>query len=872
MTGNTAKLRELVNAIIIDNIKNNIEASTKEKTGYDPSVPQSPSEYAYHVTGRDQISKEKNKNIYKYIDEARFERAIEEAKKSYKDKEAIAEARQLVVDSLNSEKVAYILREDFEEDDIESNIGYCQIVARAIQGIGIDDSNMGIPDSVWADKNKPLKSKKGLTAEEEFKGTLLLCLDGKKPLKDNYLIKGLIGLNQDDINRMETPPAPIAAPSFDKLDRLSEFTGTATNWLRAFYVDKQNTQIQQGNQARQQAYEAREQANRASYDKAVQDKQAKHAQRQATIDSNHNRQLKQMRSGISQSVDEINKIASYQAQIVHTLGHNQVYIKNNHALLDKAHMWTQAAAYQNTKLSLGQIAYKNFPIEPIKRWGENGLKSRINTLKPYKELMPASINANANAIDAKSVYNQSMPVAIDLIATHGVDPNALNTFNAAARGDATANVLVSQYVNDATAQAAPSINKSLETRASDLDRQINAYHDTKSMNTKLADLVFEPYTQIPAPENQSMTQLSSGKSMLISACIGAFQLRSMLLNNSVSTIASRGDRYALEFMSGYASTTLALTTAGLDVVNAGLQVNPARGAWVARLSVSIGLLGAVGAGFEVYSLELSQQRLEESGSTTSVDAITIAQGAAVIAGVGGAMIGLSISLPFLGAIVAVAWGVSLLAQWVAYKYDKSNILPLHYWLDAGVFGNKNMVGDAYPNNPFSKDGKSNMHTLEHDLKAYVLSMTQVTVTPVFTKKVIDFRETLSGKVEVSINQFNANSYVAVDFIKDDNVSNSDIRGYTVNELLTQNKATINEEGILKLSLDIPTVSHYEASYLSSGMAGTYDALDNEAMKQAKRETQNNPSAETKELKVMVIYELNPGTYPHYLLRTSVTSQ
>lgn len=360
---------------------------------------------------------------------------------------------------------------------------------------------------------------------------------------------------------------------------------------------------------------------------------------------------------------------------------------------------------------------------------------------------------------------------------------------------------------------------------------------------------------------------------MISAAVMVFQLRSTLINkDAISAMAARGDRAGLEFMTAYTSTALALTSASLDVANAGLQMKAVRGLWVARLSLSVGVLGAVGAGFEVYSLELSQQRMKESNSTISVDAITIAQGAAVTAGVAGAMIGFSISLPFLGAIVAVAWGVSLFAQWVAFKYDKSNILPLHYWLDAGVFGNENMIGDDYPNNPFSKKGKSNMHTLEHDLKAYVLSMTQVTVTPVFTKKVIDFRETLSGKVEVTINQFNANSYVAVDFIKDNNVSNSDIRGYTIKELLTQHKATINEEGILKLTLDIPTVSHYEPSHLSSGMAGTYDVLDNEAIKQAQRESQNNPSGETKELKVVVIYELNPGTYPHYLLRNSVISQ
>ncbi|WP_367109834.1 toxin VasX [uncultured Psychrobacter sp.] len=784
------KVREQVNAIIIDNIKCSIELGT----GYDSSKPQSRAAEAYHITGRNSVSQANNKNIYNYIDEVKFKEVLAAAKKSRQDKADVAAARQVFVDAIGYDKnkqdkldFAFIMREDFLEDDEDSHAGYCQIIAEAIQGIGIDESNIGIPDAIWADY-KP-EQVTGMTAKQEFEQSLLLCISGEQPIEDNWLIKALIGLNQEDINRMQD------APTFENLARASDFIGTATNWAMAFKAQKQKQKI---------------------------------------------------KANIARDIQRLNDLANYKAQVVQMIISNMSHIKDNNKWLYRVDLWTQATVHQATGFKLAQRVLKYSP-EAILKWSEQRLSRSINKAKPHQTLLPASIDSKA----ISSAPSTQAPIAIDLVSSHGVDQKALDIFDKAASGNKYASTIVTMYASEDIARTTQTINE-------DITRQV------AQLNSDL-DPINGQY--------QRLERQSAGKAALVSAGIGVFQLRSIWIGkNSLGSMAARGDRYALEFMSGYASTTLALTTASLDVVNAGLQVNPARGIWVAKLSLSIGLLGAVGAGFEVYSLELSQQRMKESGSTTSVDAITIAQGAAVIAGVAGAMIGLSISLPFLGAIVAVAWGVSLFAQWIAFKYDKSNILPIHYWLDAGVFGNKQMVGDDYPNNPFSKDGKSNMHTLEHDLKAYVLSMTQVTVTPVFTKKVIDFRETLSGKVEVTINQFNANSYVAVDFIKDDNASNSDISGYTIEALLTQNRAIINEEGILKLTLDIPTVSHYEPSYLTSGMAGTYDTLDNKVMKQAKKDSQSNPSAETKKLKVMVIYELNPGTYPHYLLRTSVTSQ
>ncbi|WP_435950813.1 hypothetical protein [Psychrobacter sp. DM8] len=689
------------------------------------------------------------------------------------------------------------MREDFLEDDEDSHSGYCQIIARAIQGIGIDESNIGIPDAIWADY-KPEQAT-GMTAKQEFEQSLLPCISGEKPIEDNWLIKALIGLNPEDNRKMEN------APSFENLARAADFVGTSTSWVLAFKNRQQQNKIN---------------------------------------------------TAIAAQRDSINKLANHKAQILLTMSTNMAHIRDNNKLLYKLDLWSQATVYQSTGFRLAQKVLKYSP-EVILNYGSQRLSQSINKAKPHSALLPASIDTNAVGTSSST----KAPIAIDFQKTYGIGQKMTDVFDKAASDNKTALTVVTMYTSEESARATQTINQDLAQQVAQLNRDLDPING----------------------QHQQLERQSAGKAALVSAGIGLFQLRSMWIGkSSIGAMASRGDRIGLEYMTSYASLTLALTSASVDVVNAGIQMKAARSAWVARLGLSVGVLGAVGAGFEVYSLNISRERHIENKSEVSQVATNIAMGAAGAAGVAGFGYGTlvflgtgAIVMPWLVGIMAVAWAISVIAQWIAHTYDKSNILPIHYWLDAGVFGNKNMIDvNKYQNNPFSKEGKSNMHTLEHDLKAYVLSMTQVTVTPVFTKKVIDFRETLSGKVEVSINQFNANSYVAVDFIKDDNDLNSDIRGYTVEELLTQNKATINEEGILKFSLDIPTVSHFQPSsgYLVTDMTGTYNAFDEDEATQAKRESQNNPSAETEKLKIMVIYELNPGTYPHYLLRTTVTSQ
>ncbi|MEN2750590.1 toxin VasX [Psychrobacter sp. FBL11] len=783
---NESKIREQVNAIIIVNIRQSLEASVE----YDSTVPQAPGTMGYHITGRNEISQKNNKNIYNYINQAKFQTVLEEAKKSRQDKADIAAARQIFVNTIKRPEFAFIMREDFPKNDEDSHVGYAQIIAQAIQGIGIDESNIGIPDAIWTDY-KP-EQVTGMTAKQEFEQSLLTCITGEKPIEDNWLIKALIGLNQEDINRMQD------APTFENLARVSDFIGTATNWAMAFKAERQKRKI---------------------------------------------------KANIAHDIQRLNDLANYKAQVVQTISSNMSHIKDNNKWLYRVDLWTQATVHQATGFKLAQRVLKYSP-EAVLKWSEQRLSRSINKAKPHQTLLPASIDNRV----VSNVTSVQTPIALDFVGSHGVDSRALDIYDRAAAGDQYARTIVTMYASEDAARATQTVNQDIDSQVGQLNKDL--------------DPISGQYSQL---ERQS-----AGKAALVSVGIGLFQLRSIWMGkSSLGSMARRGDRLGLEFMTGYASTTLALTTASLDVANAGLQMKAARGAWVARLSLSVGVLGAVGAGFEVHSLELSQQRMKESGSTTSADAITIAQGAAVTAGVAGFGYGLlsftsigAFALPWLGAIIAIAWGVSLIAQWIAFRYDKGNILPVHYWLDAGVFGNRAMLNDEYPNNPFKIQA---MGSIEQDMHAYNLALTEIQVNPKFATNTADFRQTLSGQIEITLSQWNDDSELVVEFIGIGNQElGLDRKSFSIETLKRQNKAMITEAG-LQVTLDIPKTSHFQAQYLGSYKEGTRDPNKIQQMQEARERAQANPNRQIEQLRVVVLYSLNPSINPYYQLRTTVTS-
>ncbi|ERL54916.1 toxin VasX [Psychrobacter aquaticus] len=778
------KIREQVNAIIIDNIKSSIEANTKERIGYDDNVKFSAATATKIIESNNQIKNENYKNIYKYINESKFKAVLESAKKNRQDKAAIATARQTFIDAITRSEFAFVMREDFLENDEDSHSGYAQIIAEATQGIGIDERNIGIPDSIWADY-EPEKIE-GMTAKKEFEQSLLPCISGQQSIEDNWLMKALIGLNKEDINRLENPPA------YENLARASDFIGTTTSWVVAFKVQKQKQQIT---------------------------------------------------AKINMDIEQLNKLANHKAQIVQTMSSNMSHIKDNNKLLHKLDLWQRASVYQSTGFKLAQKFLKHSP-EAILKWSEQRLSRSVNNAKPHQTLLPASIDnrvvSNASSVQA--------PIAFDLVNSHGVDQKALDIFDQAAAGDEHARTVVTMYTTEESARTTQTINQDMDKQAANLNRALDPING----------------------EYQKLERSSAGKAALISAGIALFQLRSVWMGKStLSSMARRGDRAGLEFMTGYASTSLALTSASLDVANAGLQMKAARSAWVTRLSLSVGVLGAVGAGFEVYSLSITRKRLEESSSRNSVIAVGVAQGAAVTAGISGAAIALGFTMPWLVGIMAVAWGVSLIAQWVAFRYDKGHILPVHYWLDAGVFGNKAMLNSEYPNNPFNIQA---MSSLEQDMHAYSLALTEIQVNPQFATNTANFRQTLSGQIEITLSQWNDNSELVVEFIGiGSRELGLDRKSFNIETLKRQNQVIETSKG-LKVVLDIPKTSHFQAQYLGSYREGTRDPNKEHDMQEAREIAQANAGREVDKLRAVVKYALNPSMNPYYQLRTSVTSQ
>lgn len=526
------------------------------------------------------------------------------------------------------------------------------------------------------------------------------------------------------------------------------------------------------------------------------------------------------------------------------------HIKDNNKLLYKLDLWSQATVHQVTGFKLAQRVLHYSP-EAILKWSEQRLSRSINNAKPHATLLPASID-NRVVSSASSVKT---PIAIDLVNSHDVNQTALDIFDKSANGNEHARTVVTMYASEDIARTTQTINE-------DITRQVT------QLNSDL-DPINGQYSQL---ERQS-----AGKAALVSVGIGLFQLRSIWMGkSSLGSMAARGDRAGLEFMTGYASTTLALTTASLDVANAGLQMKAARSAWVVRLSLSVGVLGAVGAGFEVYSLDLAQQRMIESGSTTSAKVTSVAQVAAGVAGVAGFGYGTLVfasagafALPWLGAIMAIAWGVSLIAQWVAFRYDKGHILPIHYWLDAGVFGNKAMLNSEYPNNPFKIQA---MGSLEQDMHAYSLALTEIQVNPKFATNTANFIQTLSGQIEITLSQWNNDSELVVEFIGiGSRELGLDRKSFSIETLKRQNKAMITEAG-LQVTLDIPKTSHFQAQYLGSYREGTRDPSKERDMQEARERAQANAGREVDKLRAVVKYALNPSMNPYYQLRTSVTSQ
>ena len=262
----------------------------------------------------------------------------------------------------------------------------------------------------------------------------------------------------------------------------------------------------------------------------------------------------------------------------------------------------------------------------------------------------------------------------------------------------------------------------------------------------------------------------------------------------------------------------------------------------------------------------------ESKSVISEIGTGIAMISAVTAGVAGVAIGLGFVMPWVIGIMAVAWGVSLIAQWVAFSYDKGNILPIHYWLDAGIFGNKQMLNDDYPNNPFKIRA---MQNLEEDLHAYALAMTELTITPKFDTSLRGNTSILKSTITISINQWQDNSWLSMFcYIVNNNGDKLtlDKRASGASKIthLIKSGQAKQQGDHLVITKNLPQIKnrvHADYSYRGYNINSSIDALS----EQETQESNYLTFDEMDRLEVTVDFQLDASTQPMYQLSNTIKS-
>ncbi|WP_201614583.1 hypothetical protein [Psychrobacter sp. JCM 18902] len=217
---------------------------------------------------------------------------------------------------------------------------------------------------------------------------------------------------------------------------------------------------------------------------------------------------------------------------------------------------------------------------------------------------------------------------------------------------------------------------------------------------------------------------------LVSGVVAFFQLNSLLESMpELARLEYVGDKLLLtEKQLGVASGGLALVTASMDMTASGASVL-GKTSFANKLVYRAGLIGVVGATFEVGSLAIYGYRKAHDGNLVSLG-YTVGAGVSITAsavagliygyGVANAATGGAAAIPgaaLLG-IMMIGMTLSYTFQRLAYKYDDKRNVLIEYWLDNSVFGNKAMRTQDYSLiNPFQS--KPDFNSLAEDISGFI---------------------------------------------------------------------------------------------------------------------------------------------------------
>ncbi|MGO1744398.1 MAG: hypothetical protein ACTHYZ_09055, partial [Psychrobacter sp.] len=182
------------------------------------------------------------------INKLNYQHYLQTSQKIIDLKKEIVSARKNFIKAISSEDFKYILENDFDIElthDDETAKDFEAMIASCIAGCGIDDSNIGIPQSML-DAFDSTAPKSDVATEEEFKQALLPQLSSGIDINQNWLLKALGGLNKEFVEVLHD----------FKQDRASEATGAgigyisekiSVTWLNKITVDNKRSALENKN-------------------------------------------------------------------------------------------------------------------------------------------------------------------------------------------------------------------------------------------------------------------------------------------------------------------------------------------------------------------------------------------------------------------------------------------------------------------------------------------------------------------------------------------------------------------------------------------------------------------------------------------------
>ena len=171
---------------------------------------------------------DREKLIFKHINKNSYYSYLESSKEIAELKKRVGSARKEFIKAITDDDFKFIIENDFDISvfhDHQTARDFEAMIAACIDGCGVDDSNLGIPKSIFDafDTNAP---KSDATTEDELEKVLLPQLNDSVEFNQNWLLKAFSGLDQGLMYILY---------DFHKKERASEAVGSGIGYVSDRY-------------------------------------------------------------------------------------------------------------------------------------------------------------------------------------------------------------------------------------------------------------------------------------------------------------------------------------------------------------------------------------------------------------------------------------------------------------------------------------------------------------------------------------------------------------------------------------------------------------------------------------------------------------